>query len=102
MLEHRWIPRNEAGTRATLAIMKSVVLASNQELRALNWMPAEEIDSYLRRFWQYVPDGENELIRTPERMVNDRMTSGRYQGDCDDAAVMAGAILLAKRRNRPN
>lgn len=94
-----WLPRGEAGLRATIAAMGALVKDGiyDSEVRklAITYQP-REIHRFLRSYWTYVPDGENETIRTPEVMALDFKNNGKFFGDCDDAAVMAGAMLLVR------
>lgn len=90
---------------ATLATMAQLArnAASNREfysslysaLMREPWADHEEsysaLDNFVRGHFRY--RGENvEVIRTPEFMLNDLMTTGKFEGDCDDAATFIAAI----------
>jgi len=50
------------------------------------------LDAWLRRSWTIVPDPpEAEFIMSPALMLG----CGWLAGDCDDAATLAGAVLIA-------
>lgn len=91
------IPRNESGTRATLAVMQRLArdpaIRWPESLRTWPLFP-EELDGILRQAWCYVPDGDHELIRTVPRMLKDFADHGCFSGDCDDAAVLAASVLV--------
>jgi hypothetical protein len=55
------------------------------------------VDQYLRTFWRIVPDPEwCEYVRTPRLQFYLGQQSGFYQGDCDDAATFAAALVKAQ------
>ena len=93
--QYFWIPRNEAGTRSTLYTMLDIARAGYLEARPIH---PEKIDRVLRASWKFVSDGQYETIRTVNRMMVDLSTHGAFLGDCDDAAVMAAAMLLRWKR----
>jgi hypothetical protein len=50
------------------------------------------LDNWLRRVWEIVPDPSfAEFVRSPAYMIR----SGRFEGDCDDAATLAASVLTA-------
>jgi hypothetical protein len=53
----------------------------------------EEIDGAIRPVYVYRDEYE-EIVRTPEFMVNDRETLGYFEGDCDDVSTLAAAVCL--------
>ena len=55
----------------------------------------QDIDVFLRAHWQVVPDPESaEFIRTPVHQYRNFRNNGVFEGDCDDAAVMAAYFLM--------
>lgn len=88
------IPRNESGTRATLHIMRRLAHETSVWSIGRSFQFPEKLDELLRSKWCYVADGDHELIRTLDRMGSDFLKHGCFIGDCDDAAVMAAAILI--------
>ena len=52
-----------------------------------------ELDDTLRRFFVYRDEYE-EIVRTPEFMLNDLETIGRVEGDCDDISTLVAALAL--------
>jgi len=53
----------------------------------------DEIDKALRPFYVYRDEYE-EVVRTPEFMLNDLDTLGRIEGDCDDISTLLAAVAL--------
>lgn len=54
------------------------------------------LDAWLREYWRIVPDPiDAEFIRTPEYQLQLAAASGVLVGDCDDAATLAAAVLIA-------
>lgn len=51
----------------------------------------DEIDEQIRPFYVY-RDEEEEVVRTPLFMVNDRETIGRFEGDCDCVSTLVAAV----------
>lgn len=52
------------------------------------------MDTILRQTFSY-RDEEEEIIRTPEFMVNDLETLGYLEGDCDDIATFTASLTKA-------
>lgn len=91
--------------------MRALVYAGlNAPLAAM--LEPETLEATLRQIWFYVPDGRHETIRTVQRMTADmaadqnvfvdgqhfgRKPAGMIAGDCDDAAIVAAAVLLRAR-----
>jgi transglutaminase-like putative cysteine protease len=55
---------------------------------------ADEAESFIVRYGMYRPELE-EIIRSPEWMLNDLATQGYMEGDCDDYATLLSSILTA-------
>jgi transglutaminase-like putative cysteine protease len=54
------------------------------------------IERYIRQLWRIVPDPPDaEYIRAPELQLKEGAINGFFQGDCDDSAVLAAALLAA-------
>lgn len=52
----------------------------------------------MRRYWRIVPDPEDyEYIQSPTLQLELARKHGEFRGDCDDAATLAGAVMLAAR-----
>jgi hypothetical protein len=52
------------------------------------------IEEFIRSRWVIVPDPYHaEFVRAPELQLRGLMKTGRLEGDCDDAAVFAAALL---------
>jgi transglutaminase-like putative cysteine protease len=54
----------------------------------------QKIDETLRPIFQY-RDEDEEIIRTPEFMLNDLEQSGYIEGDCDDIATFTASLTKA-------
>jgi hypothetical protein len=54
------------------------------------------VRQWLKRKVQFLADpADHELLRTPHYMLNRIRSVGRIQADCDDAAILAAALLGA-------
>lgn len=97
----------DAGTHQTLDRMRALVDAGAQlpETRlavaaalstALPRNPQSELSALLewvQERWHYVRDPTTvELVQTPALMLREIRQRGEVQGDCDDAAVLFGAL----------
>ncbi len=52
--------------------------------------------AWLRRVWRFQRDPAGvELVHRPERLLDEWQATGYISGDCDDAAVLGGALGLA-------
>ena len=57
---------------------------------------ARAVESWIRVHLRYTRDGlDVETLKTPERMLAEIASQGKTIGDCDDAAVLGAALLLA-------
>jgi len=98
------IRRGEAGTRDTLEEIRRLILDAMSDNRSKLFeslahnIPIQALDRALRELWNYVEDGDVELIRTAGRLADDFWRTGRFEGDCDDACVVAGVILILQQR----
>lgn len=71
--------------------------AKNNEFRnfALEFDSLEEIDGWIRAHFRY-RDEQEEILRTPEFMLNDALNRlGYLEGDCDDIATLYVAMFKA-------
>lgn len=90
------------GTRETLQVMAALIRAGADSPRLQDFvfrMLGEApdpflVDRWVRGHFRYRPDGENEIIRTPDFMLNDLENLGYIQGDCDCITVFYSTILL--------
>jgi len=55
---------------------------------------ADGLDSFLRRVFVYRPENE-EIVRTPEFMVNQLRDENKIEGDCDDIATLIASVATA-------
>ena len=54
------------------------------------------IDVFIRSVWRIVPDPEDcEFVREPELQIRQFLQTGFLEGDCDDAATLAGSMCYA-------
>lgn len=104
MKVEKYIPRNEAGTKATLVEMlrlcqdAAIARPCPPMLQTMVQVIApRRLDAFLRHTWNYVPDGEIELLRTVPRLLEDQARTGYFEGDCDDACIIAGACLILQQ-----
>src|SRR5262252_9504744 len=101
-LIRRWIPTGREGTRLTLEIMKAVILEAVQRspevVQAAEQLQTPvQLEQWLRAVWTIVPDPpEIEFIRTPEQQLRFLRQHRYLEGDCDDASVLASALLLGQ------
>lgn len=110
------IPRLEQGTRTTLTEMYYIAAIGRDVPLAASMSP-EGLECALRSIWWYVPDGMVETISTIEKMNREfnqnvpvfvdgylfgAKPPGFVAGDCDDAAVLAAAVLLHARPGNPD
>lgn len=97
----RYIARGNRGTIETMRAMLDVATEGAPGIPPTRKFVMRSFDAALRSNWNYVPDGDMETIRTIERMFFDFRTTGHFQGDCDDAAVLACALVLIEPKARP-
>lgn len=86
----------------TLQVMRILVQEARKNSPAVQcWIMQEfsestgsldSIDHHVRGHFWYRPE-ENEVVRTPERMIVDWSNTGHFEGDCDDVAVMLAFIF---------
>ena len=93
-----WIPEGKAGTRATLYQMREVAVQDSRQSLvqqlAQTYPSPIFIEQFFRMCWDIVPDPENcEYVRAPRYQVECYLETGRLEGDCDDAAVLASSML---------
>lgn len=56
----------------------------------------DQIDEWLRPLFVYRDEYE-EVVRTPEFMLNDLAKLGRIEGDCDDISTFFAAVAIVSR-----
>lgn len=54
--------------------------------------PVGSVNQWCRRAFTY-RDEDKEVLRTPEYMANEFLTTGGTQGDCDDMSIMACCLF---------
>jgi transglutaminase-like putative cysteine protease len=52
----------------------------------------DSIDGFLRSVFRYRSEND-EIVRTPDFMLNDLETLGYLEGDCDDIATLSASML---------
>jgi hypothetical protein len=60
----------------------------------LSLLAGTNLETFLRTHYRY-RDEREEIVRTPEWMLNDLTRLGYIEGDCDDISTLAAASLLA-------
>src|SRR5262245_18762870 len=95
-----WIPPGTPGTRYTLEVMQRLARAAAMvpavQYLAQNLRDPQGVDDFLRQYWRIVPDPlEAEYIRAPTNQLKFWADKHYLEGDCDDSAVLAGALLAA-------
>lgn len=102
----RWIPPGDQGTYITLREMARLVReganvpAVREQAGALvgRCPPspschAQTIRAWLTNIWRFVRDPRGiELVHRPERLLREFESHGYASGDCDDVAVLGGAL----------
>lgn len=92
------------GTRETLRIMRTLALHGSKFPAMRDFVSQLErrtdsetliaFDNTVRRIFRY--RGEiNELIRTPEHMLEHLAERGFIEGDCDDIATFSGSVCAS-------
>jgi hypothetical protein len=95
-----WIPAGRPGTLQTLHRMRELAREDHHlpqiQALALHSHDPLGLDAYLREHWHYKPDPvEFEFVMGPRYQLELASGRGYFEGDCDDAATLAGAVLLA-------
>jgi hypothetical protein len=79
----------------TLKVMHGLAVeATNVFHIADSFRDPIQFDAWFRQNYRYRPENE-EIVRTPARMVADFNTLGYFEGDCDDAATFYAAVIRA-------
>jgi transglutaminase-like putative cysteine protease len=78
--------------------MRSLARAASQNSDFVSWALAfnssAEIESWVRAHFRYRDESE-EILRTPDFMLNDALSRlGYLEGDCDDIATFYAATFL--------
>lgn len=92
------------GTRETLRIMRTLARKGSRSKDVLEYaatfeglpegVALDKLDNDVRRVFHY--RGEiQELIRTPEFMMEDWKERGYLEGDCDDVSTFFASVLIA-------
>jgi len=100
----------EAGIWQTISHMRGFAVSASADpnirqaaesalvgIASRDW-PAEAraIERWVRARLHYVRDGLNiETLKSPQRMLAEIRSAGLAVGDCDDASMLAAALLLA-------
>lgn len=90
------ISQGPLGTLQTLEAMRQLALMDSQSPQiqslARSIFSPIALDDWLRQIWIPAPDPPGiEFIVAPER----RLAFNHFSGDCDDAATLAAALLVA-------
>lgn len=104
------LPSGEAGTHVTISRMTTLVTAGTREPSVrqaaeeiVRSLPPRDFDAesraveaYVRRHLRFTRDGIRvETVKTPSRMLAEIDKTGCFVGDCDDASVLSGSLLLS-------
>lgn len=98
LIQWETIPAGVWGTLQTLEVMGNLSRqgSQNDRLRTLAFDCGDVggVDGWLRSHFVYRPE-ENEVLRSPEFMLNDFDNLGYCEGDCDDVATLCSSMLKA-------
>lgn len=99
-LTRLWIPSGRPGTWQTIQVMARLARQHSQHpaIRRLAESLGDPLglENFLRQTWRFVPDPLfAEYIRAPGNQLAEFADKGYLQGDCDDAATLAAAVLAA-------
>ncbi len=101
LIQWRPIQEGEAGILETLRVMRLLATEGAQQsvrVRSLSDLVliygVAGLDNWLRRFFVYRDELE-EVVRTPDFMLDQLQNEGRIEGDCDDIATLAASIAAA-------
>src|SRR5262245_52967656 len=96
----RTIPSGPAGTEATLRAMGELAHKAASDPAFVRVVQEnaigpsiDYIDLWIRQRFKYRNERE-EVVRTPQAMIEEWLKTGNFEGDCDDVATLAAAILL--------
>jgi len=91
------IRNGPAGTRQTLEEMAPLAREGAQlpyvKIIGEQYNPAE-YDALMRSYWRYAEEYD-ETLTPVDFQIRTVMTAGYMMGDCDDAAIVIGAVALA-------
>lgn len=105
-----FLPPGLAGTDLTVARMGELAVAGTRMpdarlaveaiIRAVpsRDYPAETraVESWIRQHLHFVRDGlKVETLKSVDRMLAEVRESGRFIGDCDDAAILTASLLMS-------
>ncbi len=96
-IESRPIRNGPAGIRDTLQMIHQMALAGSRLVyvqRFILTIPMHQWDGVLRQYWDYQEE-DIETLRSVRLQVDSLMKQGKLIGDCDDAAIVAGACCAA-------
>jgi len=94
------IKHGAAGTRQTLALMVTVTRAGAAlpMIQTLaNTLDPTAWEGLMRQYWRFVEELE-ETLRPVDFQMDTLLRSGHMLGDCDDAAMVVGAVALAGQK----
>lgn len=97
-IQWRPLSTGKQGTRETLQVMAQLARkaaaneAFSQQAAQLGSLSA--VDTFIRSNYRYRDEME-EIIRTPEFMLNDLQRIGYIEGDCDDVSTLYAAFARA-------
>lgn len=93
----------------TANLIKDLILSSTNNLsyrllvedicRNTEFADSQKISSILydygKKHFTYLPDIQNiEYVKEPDRIYNEILIKGKFVGDCDDATVFMGCMLI--------
>jgi transglutaminase-like putative cysteine protease len=97
-IQWTWIPGGVWGTTITLETMANLARTGSKSdgIRSIaDSLPdVGFVDSVLRPIYRY-RDEFDEIVRSPEFMLQDLSEMGYIEGDCDDAATLSASITCA-------
>jgi hypothetical protein len=96
-IESHFILRGPAGIRATLEMIFNQAVIGGRLVyvsRFVSTVPLDQWDTVLREYWDY-QDEDAETLRSVRLQIESLMRGGKLIGDCDDAAIVSGALAQA-------
>jgi len=95
LIQWTTIPGGIWGTKITLETMANLAKEAANQKRVRHYALAcgdwNGVDLWIRNHFVYREE-EEEILRTPEFMLNDLEMQGYLEGDCDDTATLSAAF----------
>lgn len=85
------------GVRDTLALMLAMAQSGSRLTyvdKFVRSIPLRQWETVLREYWDYQEE-QDETLRSVQTQVETLMKTNKLVGDCDDAAIVAGAMCEA-------